>query len=78
MGWGRTSSSEKRFEKEGDRKEDGQRRGGRECGPEEGEGEAEKQKERQKVKGEESNGGMHSEMQTHAAQRPGWPESLIS
>lgn len=43
-----------------------------------GGGGREAERKAEKVKGEESIGGMHSEMQTHAAQSPGWPESLIS
>ena len=51
MGWGRTSCSEKRFEKEGDRKEDGERRGGRECG-QRSRGGREAERKAEKVEGE--------------------------
>ena len=77
MGWGRTSCSEKRFEKEGDRKEDGERRGGRECGQRSWGGrEAERKSE--KVEGETEERGSAFRDASTCPQSPGWPEGLIS
>lgn len=75
MGWGRTSCSEKRFEKEGDRKEDGQRRGGRECGQRSW-GEAEKQKERRVMGGSAFRNASTHRPESRVARGPNLPTEL--